>query len=207
MSSRGSKLRNKSVSAFPLDAPLRTNVVIRTGNTGASPSCPSDSQLPKRAASAPSRAAFHACSPAQTQRFFASRPFSVATARIPSRKRECQASSCSAVPRPHIPTRRSANFPHSAFQGALRAAPQSSGDGRRFRRVAARARAGRAASASGENGNFGGHKRVKSPPHPGWPPSEWARGTRYGCHKGRFATFNNAASERLGGCTCAVGAG
>ena len=106
----------------------------------------------------------------------------------PSRTRECQASTSSAASAAH--SRRSANSAHSAFQGAPRASPQSSGGGRHFRRVAARPRGGWRASASGENGNFRGEKRAKSPPHHGWPPSEWARGTRYGRHQGRFATFD-----------------
>ncbi len=38
-------------------------------------------------------------------------------------------------------------------------APRLSGAGRHFRRAAARAREGSAASASGENGNFEGQKR------------------------------------------------
>ncbi len=161
MSSRGSKLRNKNISAYPRDVPLCINVVIRTGSTGDSPSCPSDSQLPKHAASAPSRAAFHACSPAQTQRNFASRPFPVASARIPSRKRECQASRYSAASSKH--SRRSANFTHSAFQGAPRSSPLFSGTSRHIWRFATRARGGRAACANGDNGNFRGQKRNKRP--------------------------------------------
>ncbi len=120
MCSRGNKFRNENISSFPLVVPHRTNVVIRTGRTGGSHSCPNDSQLPKHAASAPSRAAFQACSPAPTQRVFASRPFPVASARIPSRKRECQASRYSAASSAH--SRRNANFGHSAFQDARRVA-------------------------------------------------------------------------------------
>ena len=62
--------------------------------------------------------------------------------------------------------RRNANFAHSASQRALSASQQLSGDGRHFRCAAARPDIGRAASASGENGNFGGQKRNKPLPPP-----------------------------------------
>ena len=62
--------------------------------------------------------------------------------------------------------RPNANFAHTAFLQAPRASPQLSVDGRHFRCGAARPGGGQAASASGENGNFGGQKRNKRSPRP-----------------------------------------
>ncbi len=113
---------------------------------------------------------------------------------VPSRKRQCQASSCNAAASAH--SRRSASFAHSAFQP--RASAQFSSGGhhalsahRVFAGVGGPVRAGTMAILEGRNA-------INGPCLPG----NDIQGHTCGRPKGRFTTFGNgrAQSSQISSC-------